>query len=312
MNQFQQLRRACRTGALVLLVLGIFSAWAWAEQDVWVEAFINTTVAYTGQTLHYAMTAGIKNGTVRLPGVHVLWPGCRLIHYQETDVSDRHPGYRALQGQYTLMVLGLDEIRFPVLSAAFTWPEGTTSSAQTLPLVLKVASRNPQGLSLRDWRPPRAPLPIWYYFLPPLALAGIGLLWFDWARTRKKSPRQRPAHVTAYQKLDVLGRSHAVIEGRVDKYFQELSKLLRRYLADRFALSALETPREEIICALKEKGVSAHTRRLLNSILLQADLVKFAKTWAEFSEIAVAQKRAHLFVERTRPAGTKTKTGKKG
>jgi len=98
----------------------------------------------------------------------------------------------------------------------------------------------------------------------------------------------------------------------VDKYFQELSRLLRHYLADRFCLSALETPREEIICALREQGVSAHTRRLLNSILLRADLVKFAKTWAEFSQIAVAQRRAHLFVDRTRPAGTKTKAGKKG
>jgi hypothetical protein len=88
--------------------------------------------------------------------------------------------------------------------------------------------------------------------------------------------------------------------------------LLRAYLADQYHLAALETPREEIVCALKERGVAPHTRRLLNSILLQADLVKFAKTWTEFSEIAVAQRRARQFVDRTRPADVKIKIRKKG
>jgi hypothetical protein len=226
-------------------------------------------------------------------------------------VSDRHEGYRARQGIYTLMVLGLDEVRFPPVAVGFAWPEGTTATADTPPLVLKIASRHPQGLSLRDWRPPRAPTVFWHYVLPPLALVVISLLWLDWARGRRKSTRQRPAHLTAYKALETLGHSHVVMEGRIDKYFQELSRLLRQYLADRYRLSALETPRSAMVAALKERGVSPHTRRLLNSILLQADLVKFAKTWTEFSKIAVAQHRARLFVDRTRSVETKIKTGKR-
>ncbi|NTV51896.1 MAG: hypothetical protein HGA76_02615 [Candidatus Firestonebacteria bacterium] len=311
-------RRSWWQQALWAGVLGVW-VWGWSfpavadpGKDVWVEAYINTTLAYTGQIFHYSLTAGIKNGTVRLPGAHVVWPGCRLIQYHEADVSDRHEGYRAVQGKYTLMALGLEEIHFPQLTAGFTWPEGTTVTAQTPALALKIASRHPQGLSLRDWRPPRGPAPVWYYAVLVLVLLGLGWLWLDWKHIRRKTERRRPAHLTAYAKLKSLGHSRAVIEGRVDRYFQELSRLLRQYLADRYNLSALETPREEILAVLKVRGVGSHARRLLNSILLQADLVKFAKTWAEFSEIAVAQRRAHLFVDHTRPAETKPKTGKKG
>ncbi len=282
-----------------------------SSQDVWVDAAVNTTVVYVGQTFHYTLTAGIKNGTVTLPGARVLWPSCRLLHYQESDVSDRHEGYRAMQGQYTLMALGLRTIEFPPLSVKFAWPEGTTATAQTAVHILKTASRNPQGMALRNPRPPQSSAPVWYFIVLSAVLLIISFLWLDFVRFRKRVPRQRPAHLTAYHKLETLGRSRIVMEGRVDRYFIELSRVLRQYVADRYTLPALEWPRREILQALCERGVSPRVRRWLNSVLIQADLVKFAKTWAEFSTIAVAQRRARLFIDATRPLDKKAKVKKK-
>jgi hypothetical protein len=289
-------------------ILSSGQVYAAATQDVWVEAYVNTTVVYVGQTFRYVVTAGIKNGTVHLPGARVLWPSCRMLNYQEADVSDRHEGYRAQQGQYTLMALGIKKINFPALGIGFTWPEGTTASAQSSALTLNIASRNPQGTSLRNPRGPRAAQPIWYFFLIPVILFILGVVWLDFVSFKHRTLRKRPAHLTAYHKLEALGRSRMALEGRVDHYFMEVSRVLRNYVGERYQISALELPRVEIMAVLKRNQVPPHIRRLLNSILIQADLVKFAKSWAEFSRIAVAQRRARKFIDGTCPVDKKRKT----
>lgn len=283
---------------------------------VWVEAQVNTAAVGLGETFRLALTAGARNAAVQLPGANQIWSGCRLLHYEEEDVSRRHEGYTARQGRYTLAAFTLERVEVPPLSARFSWPDGTTLTAQSRPLVIKVGSLNPrEGFELREARPPRPPGPFWLYLtLVPVTAGAIWLVWRRPARGRR-AKRLPPPHLEAFQALDVLGKSRVVAEERVDQYFIQLSRVLRRYVWRHYNMPALELPRREIMHALSARRVPVRARRLLNSLLLRADLVKFAQARVDVTHIMQAQRRAHEFIERTRPApeaaGGKKNRGRK-
>jgi hypothetical protein len=298
-------RRALLAFGVLLAALpaGAHAEGAAAAPAVWVEAELNTPAAFLGQPFKLVVTAGARNGEVKLPGADAVLSGCRLKAYREQDVSQRHEGYTARQGVYTLAAFVLDQADLPPLDVRFTWPDGTTSAASTPPLVLKVPSVAPApGFDLRDPRPPLTPPRTWPY---ALAVPVLLLVWWGFRGRKRRRPRTPvlPApHLEAFAALEALGKSRVVAEGRVDLYFTELSRVLRRYCSRRYELPALELPRTGIYTALRRLKLPLKACRLINSLLIRADLVKFAKVQVDFPRIAQAQRRAQAFVTLTRPA----------
>lgn len=288
-------------GALLAALAPTLPAAA-AGPEVWVEATLTTPAARLGEPFKLVVTAGARNGEVRLPGPDVVLPGCRTTAYREQDVSQRHEGYTARQGVYTLAGFTLDRVELPALDVRFTWPDGATSTASTPPLVLKVPSLSPgTGFDLRDPRPPLYPPRTWPYLTAVAVL--LLALWAVRARKRRhpRAPVLPAPHLEAFAALEALGKARVVAEGRVDLYFTELSRILRRYCSRRFGLPALEQPRLWIYTELRRRKLPLKARRLINSLLIRADLVKFAKVQVDFKRIAEAQRRAHAFVTLTRP-----------
>jgi hypothetical protein len=302
---------------LLPLVLPAFRAAAADLQSVWVETDANTGAVRLGEPFRFVLTAGARNAAVRLPGPDQVWSGCRLLKYTEADVSQRHEGYTARQGQYTLAAFTLDRADIPELIVRFAWPDGTTATARSQVVPIRILSLRPsQGFELRDARPPHEPRPLWPYWFSPLAV--LALIWLVWRLPRRREQKiiLPPPQVEAFHGLELLNRSRAVAEGRVDHYFTELSRILRRYLGRRYNLPALELPRREIMVVLAARKVPRRARRLMQSLLTRADLVKFAKDSVDFPQIALAQRRAHEVIEQTRPepeppAG-KSRRGRKG
>ncbi len=287
---------------LTLLAAGPRAATA-AAPEVWVEAALTTPAARLGEPFKLVVTAGARNGEVRLPGADAVLPGCRTTAYREQDVSQRHEGYTARQGIYTLAGFALDRVDLPALEVRFTWPDGATTTASTPPLALKVQSVSPDtGFELRDPRPPLSPPRTW----PVLAAVAVLTLavWAVRARKRRRPrvPVLPPPHLEAFAALEALGKARVVAEGRVDLYFTELSRVMRRYCSRRFGLPALEQPRFGIYTELRRRRLPLKACRLINSLLIRADLVKFAKVQVDFKRIAEAQRRAQAFVTLTRPA----------
>ena len=275
-----------------------------AAERTFVDVQVNTRTVRLGEAFRLVVTAGTREGAVRLPGARVRWPDCRTLDYRERDVSVRHEGFHAVQGEYRLAAFALDRVHIPALPVYFVWADGTSITASTPPLTLEVPSQDPQGVQLRPFRPPVRPGRLWPWIATLLAAAGIAA-WFRrrWrgGKARRKAPEPPPEN-EALARLETLGRSRIVAEGRLGEYFTVLSRILRRYAARRYRLNALELPLTRLLEELAARGVADNVRRELEEILAQADLVKFARAEVDFPEIGGVQRRALTWIRATRRA----------
>lgn len=265
----------------VVFLAGFFGTLqiAAAEQkSFWVDAVVNTRVVSMGEQFRLVLTAGARQAWVSLPGKNVILPGCRILDYHEQDVSSRHEGFIARQGRYSLAAFSIEEIIIPSLPVLFQWPQGNTGAAQSLPITITVRSMYPkQGLELRKPRPPRPAGNTVRIILLSVILAAF--LVFAIYQLRRRSRKQKPplpAHLTALYQLETLGKSVLAAEGRPAAYYVELSRILRQYLAARYQFPAMEWSRLAIIRELEQRQVEAKRREMINRLLQETDLVKFA------------------------------------
>ncbi len=287
----------------ICLVIGILGAASGARAavlpeagGVWLDAVTSTHTVYVGDPFRFVLTAGAKNAAVRLPGPHVIFPGCRLVKYSEEDVSQRHEGYTARQGKYLLVAFALERVIMPAQKVFFSWPDGTTRTAVSQPVTVRVLSLEPaENFELQKPRPMKAANPWWPYAVLLASAAGLVLVWRRRPRP-KRAAAVSPPHVEAFAGLEALGKSRTVAEGRIDHYYTDLSRILRRYLARRYRFPALENPRAEIIRHLADAGLGPEPLAVIDGLLEQADLVKFAKAEVDFPKIAEAQKKARQFI----------------
>ncbi len=153
--------------------------------------------------------------------------------------------------------------------------------------------------------------PVWWSdYLPwVLAIAGLIALVFvvQWLQNRRQRRGSRsrslelPADELARRKLSVLDRKKLWQAGDVKAYYAELTFILREYLQKRYSIPALESTTEETLAYLQQCDFPPDLRQPLTETLLQADLVKFAKSTPPESFHEQALYQAHMLVESTGP-----------
>ncbi len=109
------------------------------------------------------------------------------------------------------------------------------------------------------------------------------------------------ADIVATRKLEELAQKKLWQSGKVKAYYSELSFILREYLENRYLVHVLELTTDETI-ALINNGLikEKQTIQKLESILLLADMAKFAKQQPIGSENEDAYKNALLFLSLTK------------
>lgn len=291
-----------------LLAAGLAAGWGVAraaEEAVWVEATVNTRLVKCGEPFTFVLTAGARNGAVKLPGKSAVLPGAHVLSYAERDVSSRHEGYVARQGVYRLAAFTLDDVVLPPLPVWVQWPDGSTATAFSWPQRLGLLSLRPEaGLSLIDPRPPRRSLNVAGTVALALVLlaAGVRLLLAGRKRPKRKSAPP-PAHLEAQRQLEALGASPVVASAELSReYFTALSRIVRRYLAGRYRFPALELARTGILARLETLGVEAKRRELIDQLLSETDLVKYAQEPADSKRVAAAHGLAKEIIRLTREA----------
>jgi hypothetical protein len=146
-----------------------------------------------------------------------------------------------------------------------------------------------------------------------VVLAGIGLLalLLGWLAgrflSRSREPERAapppPAHETALHALRVLWAKGYHQNGQGEPFFVELSAIVRRYLEDRLGLRALESTTEEFIrAAAGARTLTAEHQTLVGDILVQSDLVKFARARPDASAMQSAFASAERLIRETVPA----------
>ena len=110
-----------------------------------------------------------------------------------------------------------------------------------------------------------------------------------------------PPHVEAIRALEALHNQKLWQNNRHKLYYSGLTDILRRYLADRYGICAMEMTSDEIVEAVRPLDLPQKSMMELQALLREADLVKFAKAMPEAPRNEEAYQWAYYFVEETKP-----------
>jgi len=91
------------------------------------------------------------------------------------------------------------------------------------------------------------------------------------------------------------------LNGKVKEFHIAITDTLRDYIDGTFQIRAHEYTSKQILDALRYAGIEEKQRTQLRTILLRADLVKFAKEKPDANDNENAVEQALEFVEKTRP-----------
>jgi hypothetical protein len=111
-----------------------------------------------------------------------------------------------------------------------------------------------------------------------------------------------PAYMVALRALEALKEKKLWQQDLVKLYYIELTEIIRLYIENRFFVPALEQTSSEIIASFKNTNqLDGELLKQLSEMLVQADLVKFAKSTPLAHENEKALSVAFDFVEATKP-----------
>lgn len=207
--------------------------------------------------------------------------------------------------------------RIPPLRVAFTdrrqgGPDGGAREVFTDELPVHVAAVAPEGEASAELRPLRGPLPEDTRTRQALRLAlpalVVGLLVAGWLAVR--ALRRRAARILRASAYDVaLARLQRLVDrgppdpSEADRFYVELSDVVRRYIEDRYGVRAPELTTEEFLREARHlRSVAEAQRALLTAFLSACDRVKFAGYRPATEESASALRDARRFLDETRPA----------
>ncbi len=230
------------------------------------------------------------------------------------DTKDDESGQIKQSMSYILSTFTTGEYTIPPLPIAVFNPDSTIDTLFTQPIEVNVKSllegKNPEELDIRGIK---APLEYpsdnrWIWWLSGgllLVLAALVLLWY-YIRKKKQgiglfdfSAPPKPAHEIAMEKLIALEYTKYLTFEEAKAYFTELSETLREYIENGLDVTALEMTTFETLEGMKDKDISG--RKIVEEILTEADMVKFAKRMPEEKIGDALRKKAIEFVKLTMP-----------
>ncbi len=134
-----------------------------------------------------------------------------------------------------------------------------------------------------------------------LAVAGLLLKRF-WRKKPLPAVPPKPAWEVALARLHELRLRNLPIQGQTERYYVDLSAILRYYLEDRFGLRAPEQTTPEFLDAAAQSGLlTAEQQDFMALFLRHSDRVKFARHEPSMVEMEQRLAEAERFVENTVP-----------
>lgn len=304
-----------RYALLFALLLFASNARAQTASPVALESRVSKATITIGDTVRY--TVQLR----RAPNIQTRWPGpavnlgmFEIRRYQTPEA--REEGDTIIEeASYTISTFDTGRFVIPPLTVQYLMPPDTVwRELRTENLDIYVASMRPSEAGdirnikapwelPRDWR---QVIMIAAIVAGVLLLAGLG--YYFWRKRQGKGllPQRleppRPAHETAFAELAELRNSDLLARGEIKLFYILLSEIIRRYIEGRYQVEALEMTTFELLEHFKQSELEGEAFGLLQGILEQSDLVKFAK----FNPPAEQHERlldaAETLVEITKPA----------
>ncbi len=152
-----------------------------------------------------------------------------------------------------------------------------------------------------------------YTWIALLVLSVLVLLIYFFISRKKKTIEEEiitpliPAFEEAIEKLQQLDEKLLWQNNKIKQYYSELTEIVRNYIGRDIEIPTFEQTSNEIIELIevqnetKKLGLSKETITTINSLLKNADLVKFAKLKPMSTEIEDDRKSAEFIIKRIQP-----------
>jgi hypothetical protein len=212
-----------------------------------------------------------------------------------------------------MVAVALDSVAVPPVSFDFVSPSGDTLRAWSDGFDVPIRRI---ALASQDVRPLKSQweVPPDYVKWAAVVLAGLALaalvVW--WIRRRRKrvvaaAPEVRlPPDVIALSELEKIAGMGLIERGELKSYYTLVADVVRRYLGARFHVETMDRTTHEILDELTRHRVAVDG---LDTLLSEADLVKFAKFHPDGTRAESALERARRIVVETTPRAAPAATG---
>lgn len=143
----------------------------------------------------------------------------------------------------------------------------------------------------------------WIWVLGSIVFVCVGIIIFLRRRGREELGEVRRylrADTIAFERLEKLKAEGFLESGRVKKFYERISNILRYYIEDRFELRAPERTTEEFLGELKYSNcLGDGEKEEIGEFLRHCDMVKFARFKPEAEQVGNTYRVVNDFVERT-------------
>ena len=230
---------------------------------------------------------------VKLPGFGEKLEQFGIVDYRTTQPKLTEDNRKEISRSYVLEPFLSGEYIIPSMEVTF-WKEGGEETEahkiETPEVTVAVKSILPedmQEVKLNDIKPP-VPFPrsyaLWIWLGIGLAVVAAIVVAVITIQRRRRGRGEEvwsqrvPAHELAYEELRRLVAEDLVKKGEIKVFYQRLSRVIRRYIENRFGLRAPEQTTEEFLTGLEAAQEFPGTYKpLLKTFLNHCDLVKFAE-----------------------------------
>lgn len=263
-----------------------------------------------------------------LPDVAVMMPefGDQLgrfgiANYRSSEGVDAL-GQNVYEQVYTLDLPMSGTLRTPSFLVEFTdnransEKKGEIQELLTEEMSFEVASVFESGSVPEAMAPPHGALPelilpdahrtTWWWYAG-IVLVGCLLAGAYWRKRHGKLVPELPPDRVAFAALDALSkRGMPKDPASADRWYVELSSIVRRYVERRFGLDAPRLTTEEFFeQANRSTFLEPEAKQLIRQLLERSDRVKFTDFMPSADETAQMLSDARRFVEETRESETK-------
>jgi hypothetical protein len=255
--------------------------------------------------------AGPDAGRYAIPEVLEISPFVELSRRQSTQTVD---GTRVSVLSVRLVTYkAIDEAAVPGFSLQVQPADGGAAPALDIPETpIRIRSML-AGVDKPQPRDVAGPVSVQVSDYRLLVLMGLVLFWAGlalllrfWrvevkgAKRAEQLPPPRAAHEIALTKLRSVVEDDLLRRGKVHEYFVRVSETVREYVGNRYGFFALDLTSRELLEELRDRPTPGLDLTLLQRMLGEADLVKFARLQPTDEVSSRAIDGAYELVERTK------------
>ncbi len=277
--------RALAAALLVFLALG---GGASAEGLVSVASSIDRDTITVGDPVLLRVTVELASGwQVADPGVARALGEFDVIETESALQTRLAGGATRIVFRYRVSAYRVGEQTIPSISVSITGPRGESGKADTAPLVVTVRSVILPDEDATDIKPLKPQLAIpgllaselvrWVFAAIALfaVLAAVAVVWLFLRRPKVPAaggltPAQRA--LAELEKVAALGLPE---KGRFAEHYEQMTAILRRYVAEQYRLPAAERTPRELRLEMERAGVDPQQRAAIFEILDEGEVVRF-------------------------------------